>query len=80
MIKVRVDWHHKCMACGTSVVIDFVMNSSDVVVCPWCGCATILDQTLSDEDLRLYLLKTAREMEERANAKLPNIRSIAKDC
>lgn len=77
MIKVRVDWQHQCLACGTSVLVDFINGSlpevagpRGVLMCPWCGCATTLDSAAADEELRRYLLDTARQMEEHANSRL----------
>lgn len=67
MIKVRVDWHHKCPGCGTEIVTDYFDDSPHCRGCPWCGCAGDHDPAVDSCELRSYVLEAVREIEERAN-------------
>lgn len=67
MIKLRVEWHHKCPKCGTEVVADFFSDAEDICTCLWCG---FLDQSACDahrSDLQEYIIKAASELECQAN-------------
>jgi phage/plasmid primase-like uncharacterized protein len=67
MIKLRVEWHHTCPGCGTRLVIDFLDDSANNCVCPWCGCRDGLDRRAEDTGLRDFVARAAKELEEKAN-------------
>lgn len=70
MIKVRVDWHHRCPCCGTVVVVDFLGEPPDAVVCPWCGGTSSLEGCVDNGELRDYVSKAVTEIEQRARGKM----------
>jgi len=71
MIKLRVEWHHKCHKCGIELVADFLDDPKDELVCPWCGsvCACNLNQF--NQELRNYIAAAVKEIESIANDKIP---------
>ena len=69
MIKVKVDWRQKCPGCGTEVVVDFFDESVVRQACPWCGRQCEMERT-TDDELRRYISRSVREIEDRANEKL----------
>jgi len=68
MIKVRVDWHSRCPGCGTQLVIDFFDESDEHQVCPWCGCECKMDRGSRYEEMKRYIEKAVREIEEKTNS------------
>lgn len=71
MIRLRVDWHSQCPGCGTQLAMDFLENSSDCAICPWCGCRYELDCEHSREQVKDYVMEAVREIEEKVNTKSP---------
>lgn len=71
MIKVRVDWHSQCPGCGAQLAVDFLENSADCTICPWCGYLCEIDYGPDQEKTRLYIQQAIIELEEKANAKSP---------
>jgi|GEM_PF-1045009 len=71
MLKLRVEWHHRCPSCGVQLVVDFLDDSVDCDACPWCGCIADIDlHTKVANDLRDNLARAAREIEKVANNRL----------
>ena len=71
MIRLRVDWHSQCPGCGTQLAVDFLTNSSDCVVCPWCGYRYEIDRDQSRDEVKDYVKEAVREIEKKANTKTP---------
>lgn len=69
MIKVRVEYHHKCPGCGTEIAIDFLGGPMDYQVCPWCGCTCEADQ-VEDTKLKAYIAKAVDILEKEANDRI----------
>jgi len=71
MLKLRVEWHHRCPSCGVQLVVDFLDDSADCSACPWCGhLADVNMHTKIANDLRDDLARAAKELEETANDRL----------
>lgn len=71
MIRLRVDWHSQCPGCGTQLAVDFLESSSDYAICPWCGHRYEIDRGRSQEELKTYVKKAVKEIEDRVNTKTP---------
>lgn len=71
MIRLRVDWHSQCPSCGTQLAVDFLESSSDFAICPWCGCRYKTGGGHGNEELKEYVRKAVRELEDRVNTKTP---------
>ena len=71
MIKLRVEQHHKCLGCGTGLVVDFFDKSIERQTCPWCGVECKVDRCANDDELREYVLRSVEAIEEKANGKIP---------
>lgn len=70
MIKLRVEWRCECSGCGTELVTDFFDDSMDVVACPWCGCPADSPHNSCSDELRKFIDKSIREIEDKANGKI----------
>lgn len=70
MIKLRVEWRHKCHDCGTELVSDFFADSTEGLSCPWCGspCPNLCD--ICDDDVRNYIERVVKETEEKVNGRI----------
>ena len=69
MIKLRVEFHHKCPGCGTELVVDYLGEPVCCQVCPWCGSNCETDQNREDGELREYIIKSVKDLEKKANCK-----------
>ena len=69
MIKLRVEFHHKCPGCGTELVVDFLGEPMDCQVCPWCGCTCEADQ-IEDSELKECVAKAVEDLEKKVNEKI----------
>ncbi|NLN79692.1 MAG: hypothetical protein GX141_12345 [Armatimonadetes bacterium] len=67
MIKVRVDWHAQCPNCCTQLAIDYFDDSSDSATCPWCGQICYIDKGPDHIEVKEYINKAIRRIENRAN-------------
>jgi hypothetical protein len=65
MIKLRVEWHHKCPCCGTKLVVDFFDELADSAICPWCGCTC--EPKANVLELKRYLDRAVKDNEAKAN-------------
>lgn len=71
MLKLRVEWHHRCPSCGVHLVVDFLDDSVDCGACPWCGYIADIDlHAKVTNDLRHSLARAAKEIEKAANDRL----------
>lgn len=70
MIKLRVEWHHKCLGCGTQLVTDFLDDSDQILACPWCACSCEPQEIASNGELREYVFRAVKQIEETANGKI----------
>lgn len=71
MIRLRVEWHDTCPGCGVRLVIDFLDESGDFPICPWCGYKWGSDpRSGAGDGLRGYLLRSTREIEQTANGQI----------
>ncbi len=71
MIKVRVDWHHKCPGCGTGLALDFFDDSIERQTCAWCGVECEINRRVNPDELKEYVLRSVRAIEDKANGKIP---------
>ncbi|MHB9038189.1 MAG: hypothetical protein ACYC64_16155 [Armatimonadota bacterium] len=69
MIKLRVEWHHKCQGCGTKLVADFFADLTEDLVCPWCGLPCPSAQSACDDETRGYIEGAVAEIEEKVNCR-----------
>ena len=70
MIKLRVERYHDCPGCGTQLVIDFLGDPAEACACPWCGRADSSGLCASEDELRSYISKAVRDIEQKADSKL----------
>lgn len=70
MIKLRVEWHHKCPGCGTRLVVDFFDELAGSEVCPWCGCACDISTDVGYREMKRYIEQVVKEVESKANVML----------
>ncbi len=66
-----MDWHQKCPGCGTDVVVDFFDESVARQTCPWCGHECEMGRRANNGELQRYISDSIREIEDRANGRLP---------
>ena len=67
MIKLKVEWHFECQACGTDLVVDY-FDSLSAQPCPWCGCAVESTMCECQGELKRYISRSIKEIEDRANS------------
>ena len=67
MIKLKVEWRHRCRDCGTEIASDFFADSTEDMACPWCGSPYPSASSVCDDDLRDYVERVVREAEQKAN-------------
>lgn len=70
MIKLRVEWHHKCPDCGTRVVVDFAADANGFRICPWCGRIETDGGAPADPQTRGQLLERVSSLEQQVNTGL----------
>lgn len=70
MIRLRVDWHCQCPGCGTQLAVDFFENSADCAICPWCGFLYDVNCGTDQDEVREYVSRAVKEIEEKANSKV----------
>lgn len=69
MIKLRVEYHHKCTGCGTELVVDFLSEPMSNQLCVWCGCECETDFGVDDTELKKYVMGAVRELEDQVNTR-----------
>lgn len=69
MIRIRVDWRHRCPVCRTELVFDYFDESAECVCCPWCGCHSGMGRGYRDEELKEFICNAVKRIEQRANSK-----------
>lgn len=74
MIKLRAEWHRSCQNCGTELVADCLDDVGECQVCPWCGHIEKTQSCPCDGDVREYLQRSIREIEDRVNLKVTQTR------
>lgn len=70
MIKLRVEWRHRCADCGTCLVVDFLAEAEGSVTCPWCGQVERISSP-PDIDLRSFISEAVQKIEDEANGRTP---------
>jgi len=70
MIKLKVEWHYECRACGTDLVVDY-FDSLSVQTCPWCASSIECKMCECDGELKRYISTSIKEIEARANNEVP---------
>ncbi|MFQ3549976.1 MAG: hypothetical protein SNJ70_09535 [Armatimonadota bacterium] len=65
MLKIKAEWHHRCCACGTTLIGDFLVESEQGF-CPWCG-QKIYDEKESSSEIRNYVSEAVAHIEDAVN-------------
>ncbi len=67
MIRIRVDWHAKCPKCTTQLAVDYFDDTTATAICPWCGEVCHINKGPEHAEVKKYIGKAIRRIENHAN-------------